>query len=189
MFKNIHLTKKVRSQDGSQFSEILTQIGHGKVRENDNIFNFLKSRDVPCDLENDFESWKMGEILYIVKDNKKREEINMRKLKEFKPDESIFCSEAKDTALDSDREANISNDVPYTQTGYLPKSISVKRESPVMLTQNACLFPEFILRRPWRLQLAQLSTFCIAASSPSQPQTMWSPIPAPKHPAGHRDGN
>ena len=117
LFKNIHLTKKVRSQDGSQFSEILTQIGHGKVRENDNIFNFLKSRDVPCDLENDFESWKMGEILYIVKDNKKREEINMRKLSEFKPNESIFCSEAKDTALDSDREANLSNDVPYTQTG------------------------------------------------------------------------
>ena len=136
LFKNVHLTKKVRSQDGSQFSEILTQIGYGKVKENDNIFNFLKKRDVPCEIENDFESWKMGEILYIVKDNKKREEINMRKLSEFKPDESIFCFEAKDTALDSDREANISNDVPYTQTGYLPKSISVKREAPVMLTQN-----------------------------------------------------
>ena len=103
MFKNVHLTKKVRSQDGSQFSEILTQIGYGKVKENDNIFNFLKKRDVPCEIENDFESWKMGEILYIVKDNKKREEINMRKLSEFKPDESIFCFEAKDTALDSDR--------------------------------------------------------------------------------------
>ena len=71
LFKNYHLTTKVRCQDGSQFSEILTQIGYGKVRENDNIFNFLKSRDVPCDIENDFESWKMGEILYIVKDNKK----------------------------------------------------------------------------------------------------------------------
>ena len=56
---------------------------YGKVKEGDNIFNFLKSRDVDCDLEKDDTTWKNGEILYIVKDNKKREEINMRKLSEF----------------------------------------------------------------------------------------------------------
>ncbi len=67
---------------------------YGKVKEGDNIFNFLKSRDVECDLENDMDSWKKGEILYIVKDNKKREEINMKKLAEFEPGQPIFCSDA-----------------------------------------------------------------------------------------------
>ena len=109
---------------------------YGKVKEGDNIFNFLKSRDVECDLENDFHSWKNGEILYIVKDNKKREEINMQKLAEFEPGQPIFCSDAKDTAIDSDQKSNISKDIPYTQTGYIPSAISVKKNSPIMLTQN-----------------------------------------------------
>jgi hypothetical protein len=52
------------------------------------------------------------------------------------PNQSMFSSKAKDIALDSDKEANISADVPYTQTGYIPMSISVKKEAPVMLTQN-----------------------------------------------------
>ena len=64
----------------------------GNVKEDDNIFNFLKSRDVDCELEKDHDSWENGEILYIVKDNKKREEINMRKLSEFDPDQPIYSS-------------------------------------------------------------------------------------------------
>ena len=31
---------------------------YGKVQEGDNVFKFLKSRDVPCDLENDTEMEK-----------------------------------------------------------------------------------------------------------------------------------
>ena len=109
---------------------------YGKVKEGDNIFNFLKSRDVECDLEKDDTSWKNGEVLYIVKDNKKREEINMRKLSEFEPVQPIYTSTSKDISIDSDQTANISADVPYTQTGYIPKSISVKKNAPIMLTQN-----------------------------------------------------
>ena len=106
------------------------------MTENDNICQFLKSRDIPCLLENDEESWKFGEVLYIVKDNKTREEINPRKLFEFKPTASVFTSDAKDISIDSDREANLCSDIPYTQTGYLSKSISVKINAPIMLTQN-----------------------------------------------------
>ena len=60
----------------------------------------------------------------------------MRKLSEFDPDQPIYCSNSKDIAIDSDQTANVSADVPYTQTGYIPKSISVKKNAPVMLTQN-----------------------------------------------------
>ena len=96
----------------------------------------MKSRDVPCDLENDTESWRKGEILYIVKDNKKRDAINTRKLQEFEPNQAIFTATARDLTLDFDRQVPIGDDIPYTQTGYIPKEISVKLKSPVMLTQN-----------------------------------------------------
>ena len=114
---------------------LLYNFRYGKVQEGDNIFNFLKSRDVRCELEDDFESWKKGEILYIVKDNKKREEINLRKLEEFEPKQSIFTSTAKDLTLDCDKQIPV-GDAPYTKTGYIPTNLSVKQNAPVMLTQN-----------------------------------------------------
>ena len=74
--------------------------------------------------------------MYIVKDNKKREEINTRKLNEYEPNQAIFTSNSKDVPIDTDVKIPISPDVPYTQTGYIPKSISVKKNAPIMLTQN-----------------------------------------------------
>ena len=96
----------------------------------------MKSRDVTCELENDFEAWRNGEILYIVKDNKKREEINDRKLKEFEPEQAIFTYIAKDVTLDFDQQIPISDNIPYTKTAYIPKQIHVKINAPIMLTQN-----------------------------------------------------
>ena len=96
----------------------------------------MKSRDVKCELENDFEAWRAGEILYIVKDNKKREEINDRKLTEFEPDQADFTYIAKDVTLDFDQQIPISEAIPYTKTAYIPKRIRVKVNAPIMLTQN-----------------------------------------------------
>ena len=44
----------------------------------------------------------------------------MRKLSEFGPDQPIYCSNSKDIAIDSDQTANVSADVPYTKTRYIP---------------------------------------------------------------------
>ena len=87
-------------------------------------------------MEKDFEAWKNGEILYIVADNKKREEINRRKLEEFEPLQASYTSTATDVTLEFDRQVPIPANTPYTKTGYIPTSISVKQNAPIMLTQN-----------------------------------------------------
>ena len=109
---------------------------YGKVREGDNIFKFLKSRDQTCEMEKDDEAWKNGEILYIVQDNKKRDEINERKLQEFNKQQTSFTATSKDLTIDIDRQIPIPPNTPYTQTGYVPTSISVKQNAPIMLTYN-----------------------------------------------------
>lgn len=122
-----------------KFDNLLLYCRHGKITEGDNVFKFLKSREVECELENDFEAWRRGEILYIVKDNKKREEINEKKIEEFDKENHAnrkFTSMSKDITLDFDQPIPIPPDTPYTQTGYIPMKLEVKINAPVMLTQN-----------------------------------------------------
>ena len=59
-FQNFHLTQKVRSAGDPYFSELCDRIGYNTITNKD--VEFLKSRDIPCPLENDPENFKQGKV-------------------------------------------------------------------------------------------------------------------------------
>jgi hypothetical protein len=59
-FQNFHLTQKMRSSGDTYFSELCDRIGYNTITEAD--IAFIKSRDIPCPLENDPENFKQGKV-------------------------------------------------------------------------------------------------------------------------------
>lgn len=111
----------------------------------------MKSRDIPCPLENDPDNFKLGKVsitlnvmvifiiiivkvAYIVAENKRRCEINLDLLAKFYIDLDIVTNHATDK-LPSD--AYVDPKLPYTQTGGLPTCLQLKKGVPVMLTVNS----------------------------------------------------
>ena len=64
LFKNFHLTEKVRSAGDLYFSQLCDRIGFNTITSND--IEFLKSRDIPCLLENDPENFKQGKVCRVL---------------------------------------------------------------------------------------------------------------------------
>jgi hypothetical protein len=60
LFQNFHLTEKVRSAGDLYFSELCDRIGFNTITSKD--VDFIKSRDIPCLLENDPENFKQGKV-------------------------------------------------------------------------------------------------------------------------------
>lgn len=60
LFQNFHLTEKVRSAGDIYFSKLCDRIGFNTITQND--IDFIKSRDIPCLLENDPENFKHGKV-------------------------------------------------------------------------------------------------------------------------------
>jgi hypothetical protein len=59
-FENFHLTEKVRSAGDPYFSGLCDRIGFDTLTQND--IDCLKSRDIPCPLENDPANFKQGKV-------------------------------------------------------------------------------------------------------------------------------
>ena len=56
----MHLTEKVRSAGDKEFSALYDRVGFNNITYQD--IDFLKRRDIPCPLENDPESFKLGKV-------------------------------------------------------------------------------------------------------------------------------
>ena len=66
-FRIYYLTEKMRSQKDPFFSDLCDRVGRGQITESDK--EFFMSRIVPCDSENNNESFKSGRLLIIVTTN------------------------------------------------------------------------------------------------------------------------
>lgn len=58
------MTEKVRSAGDIYFSRLCDRIGYNTLTLSD--IEFLKSRDIPCLMEEDPENFKQGKVLYAV---------------------------------------------------------------------------------------------------------------------------
>ena len=60
LFQNFHLTEKVRSAGDIYFSRLCDRIGYNTLTSSD--IEFLKSRDIPCIMEEDPDNFKQGKV-------------------------------------------------------------------------------------------------------------------------------
>ena len=145
------MTEKVRSAGDVHFSELCDRIGFNTITATD--IEFLKSRDIPCELENDPENFKQGKVnyitcviyfytnmfkvAYIVAGNKRRNDINLEFLRKFYKEQDVVTHPANDKLP---IDAHLNPDLPYTQTGGLFIKIKFKsfRYFPIT-NQVVCL--------------------------------------------------
>ena len=64
LFENFPLTEKVRSAGDLYFSKLRDRIGFNTITQTD--IDSIKSRNIPCLLENDPENFKHGKICRIL---------------------------------------------------------------------------------------------------------------------------
>ena len=67
LFENFHLTEKVRSAGDLYFSHLCDRVGYNTLTSSD--IEFLKSRDIPCLMEEDPENFKQGKVWYLLSIN------------------------------------------------------------------------------------------------------------------------
>lgn len=61
LFRNYHLTEKVRSAEDKDFSSLCDRVGYNNLTLRD--IEYLKSRNIPCPYEDDPENFKLGKVL------------------------------------------------------------------------------------------------------------------------------
>ena len=111
-------------------------IGYGKTSKP--IIAYFESKVDRDDDEcfQDLESFKNGDTTIIVADNKKADQVNRKKLEELLPEEENIVFRAEDKIKNVDQLSPRLEDVPYTKTGGLRTILSLKRNSPVLITMN-----------------------------------------------------
>ena len=135
-FHIYYLTEKIRSLKDPYFSDLCDRVGRGKLTEGDK--QFLLSRVIPCELENDNKNFKNGKLLIIVTTNEKKDLINQQKLNELLPDVSEFVCNSKDrvTNLPSDSGVPEKLNTNPGRTGNLQKCLKLRVGAPVVITSN-----------------------------------------------------
>ena len=129
-----HLTEKVRSAGDAKFGEVCDRIGKGCLLPEDE--EYLKKLVRKCPNENDNESFKTGKISIIVTTNKKREKHNLEKLEKLLPDTDAVLCNSKDNSTNIANPPQLGDDLNYTETGNLQKSLKLKVGAPIMITVN-----------------------------------------------------
>ena len=129
-----YMTEKMRSQQDPKFGEVCDRIGKGCLNKEDDTYLRSLIRKTPT--EDDNEAFKTGKVSIIVTTNKKRETINKDKLDTLLPGvQSVICS-SKDEPTNVSNAPELPEDLNYTETGNLQKTLRLKLGCPVMLTVN-----------------------------------------------------
>ena len=135
-FRIYYLTEKMRSLKDPYFSDLCDRVGRGKLTEEDK--KYLQSRVIPCELENDNESFKSGKLLIIVTTNLKKDLINEQKLNALLPDQREFLCNSIDrvTNLPSDKSVPEKLNTNPGRTGNLQNQLKLRIGAPVVITSN-----------------------------------------------------
>ena len=128
------LKEKMRSQEDSSFGELCDAIAYESLTKK--YRNMLKSRcNIPCPYEEDHENFKEGKLMVLCLENNTIRDINDEYLHKLNKENKIYNFVAKDTFRDlSEPVGEI--DMNYTECGNLASTLSLKLNSPVMLTKN-----------------------------------------------------
>ena len=130
--KSYFLTEKIRSAEDDVFGELCDKIAKNSLEKRD--LRLLEERNnVACPGEDKNESYKNGDIMILCLENKRIDEINSEKIKINKNPVHEFTAQ--------DKYANLSEPVSsinlsYTETQNLPTNLSLKIDTPVIITKN-----------------------------------------------------
>ena len=124
----------MRCASDVSYAELCDRIGKGQLTVEDE--NFFKSRIIPSDSENSNEHFKKGLVYIICTTNKYREEVNKKKLHELLPHEKTYQCFSDDKVLSHSDARNVTENISQATTGYLPNSLEIKTEAPIVITTN-----------------------------------------------------
>ena len=124
----------MRSSEDEVFGELCDRIAKNSLKKND--LELLEQRcGVDCPGEYENESYKDGSIMVLCLENKRIEEINQELMEKINENNEYYHFQAKDKFTNlSDPVGPIS--LNYTETQNLPTSLSLKIDTPVILTKN-----------------------------------------------------
>ena len=128
------LTEKMRSQEDSKFGDLCDAIAYETLTKE--LQNLLESRcDIHCPYEENHDNFKHGNLIVLCLENSTIKEINEDYLHRLNKESKIYTFQAKDRfAHFSEPVGEI--DMNYTNCGNLASTLSLKLNSPVMLTKN-----------------------------------------------------
>ena len=132
--KIFHLTEKMRSITDPEFGEVCDRIAVGKITEEDEVYMKNLVRKSPNENNNDL--FKTGQMSIIVTTNKKRERINLEKLEKLLPDSPEYICNSRDQSTNVSNPPELNENLNYTDTGNLQKSLRLRVGAPIMVTVN-----------------------------------------------------
>ena len=133
-FKIFYLTQKMRCQDDIAFAEICDRVGKGQVTSEDELF--FNSRIIETQDENINELYTTGKLAIIVTTNKKRDEINLNKLRKLVPTNKEYVCLATDKVTNLKHFIPPPESVSYSKTHGMVKNLFIREGAPVAVTVN-----------------------------------------------------
>jgi hypothetical protein len=126
----------MRSKEDSEFSSICDRVGRAKITKEDE--EFLRSRILQTDIENDNENFKTGKISIVVTTNLKKDLVNSQKLNQLLPNKKEFVCNCVDRVVNLPNAPKMSekDQKDLNKTGNLPKKLILKVGAPVVVTSN-----------------------------------------------------
>ena len=176
-FSIYYLQEKIRSMQDPTFGEVCDRIAKGCLMADDEAYLRKLVRKTPK--ENDNEAFKTGKISVIVTNNKKREKINLEKLEKLLPDnDTVFCK-SQDQSMNVSNPPELTDDLNYTVTGNLQKSLKLKVGAPIMLTVNHSK-PRYREDGVCNGARAYIDSFQLARGSTTEVRYIWVVFKDPK---------
>ena len=128
------LTEKMRSREDSTFGDLCDAIAGEQLSRSD--LELLSSRsDIPCPFEQDHANFKSGNLMVLCLENRTIQEINHEYLHKLNKQQTLYEFQAKDSFAHLSEPVGEVN-LNYTDCGNLASILSIKVDSPVMLTKN-----------------------------------------------------
>ena len=128
------LTEKMRSREDSTFGDLCDAIACEQLTRSD--LELLNSRsDIPCPFEQDHDNFKSGNLMVLCLENTTIQEINIEYLHKLNKHQTLYEFQAKDSFAHLSEPVGEVN-LNYTDCGNLASTLSIKVDSPVMLTKN-----------------------------------------------------
>ena len=135
-FKIYYLTEKMRSHKDPYFSDLCDRVGRDEITDEDE--NYLMSRVIPCESENNNDKFKSGKLLILVTTNMKKDIVNQQKLNDLLPDQKEYTRNSTDmvTNLPSRKTVPKKLNRNLGRTGNLEFKLKLKKDAPVVITSN-----------------------------------------------------
>ena len=129
-FKIFYLKQKMRSQD-LQFSNICDKVRKGEC--DSEVEQFMESRIVSCENENNNEAYATGRLSIIVTNNYDRETINLALLNSLLPDKKSYTVSSSDESTNVRNAPPVDKKLALTQTGQLERQIVFKEGNNLII--------------------------------------------------------